>query len=124
VIESPLLIGTKPVLGRQAFGLFGSAGGGILHFVDRLRKTIEIVNRARPLGGEDLAPRVTQYAETTQITLGRGKSWPSFSRTRVKAFDSMAFLGEPWPTKRAGIFGRGVWLGLVMGMKSVILTGI
>ena len=26
----------------------------------------------------------------------------------MKALDSMAFMGEPWPTKRTGIFTGGV----------------
>jgi hypothetical protein len=47
---------------------------------------------------------------------------PSCSSARVKAFDSMAFMGEPWPTKRTGIFTGGVALGEVM--KSVIPAGI
>lgn len=65
---------------------------------------------------------MTQCAETTQIAWGRGMSRLSSSSARVKAFDSMAFMGEPWPTKRTGIFTGGVGLGGVM--KSVIPAGI
>ena len=79
-------------------------------------------DRTGPFGGKDLLPRVTQCAETTQIACGRGKSRPSFSKARVKALDSMAFMGGPWPTKRTGIFTLGVWLG--MAMKPVIPAGI
>ena len=51
-----------------------------------------------------------------------GRSWPSFSRAHVKALDSMAFMGELWPTKRTGIFTGGAWLRI--GMKPVIPAGI
>ena len=54
VIESPLLVRGKMVLESQALGLFGSAGSGILHLVERLGEAIKVVNRARPLCGEDL----------------------------------------------------------------------
>ena len=54
VIESPLLVQGKMVFESQALGLFGSAGSGILHFVKRLGDAIRVVNRGRPLRGEDL----------------------------------------------------------------------
>jgi hypothetical protein len=66
---------------------------------------------------------VTQCAETTQIAWGCGRPRPQCSRARVKALDSIAFLGESRPTQqRTGIFAGGAWLRV--GMKPVILEGI
>ena len=54
-----------------------------------------------------LVPLVSQCAETQRMARGTGSSFPSWRQQELKAFSSMAFIGLPWPTKRAG------WRGLV-----------
>jgi len=50
------------------------------------------------------APEVTQCADTTQTAFGRGKRPAKRSSVRVYALCSMAFIGDPWPTNKTGIF--------------------
>src|SRR5271165_350998 len=50
------------------------------------------------------APEVTQCADTTQTAFGRGKRTESSSSVLVYALCSMAFIGDPCPTNRTGIF--------------------
>src|ERR1035437_4677703 len=49
-------------------------------------------------------PFVTQCADTTHTAFGRGRRWVSPASVLVNLFCSMAFIGDPCPTKRTGIF--------------------
>src|SRR5579864_6739146 len=55
-------------------------------------------------------PFVTQCAETTHTAWGRGSRLVSPASVSVKRFRSMAFIGDPCPTKRTGIFIGGSFL--------------
>ena len=51
-------------------------------------------------------PVVTQCAETTQTASGLGSRALRPSSVSVNALCSMAFIGEPWPTNKTGIFSN------------------
>src|ERR1700674_1813088 len=73
VIESPLLIGRKMVIEGEALGFFRGAGSGILDFVKGLGKAVEVVNRARPFGGEDLTAPSDPMRRNDTDGLGAGQ---------------------------------------------------
>jgi len=50
-----------------------------------------------------VAPCVSQWALTMAMARGRGRSRPIWPQARLQALSSMAFIGEPWPTNRAGM---------------------
>ena len=51
-------------------------------------------------------PGTYQCAETERMALGSGRRPASERKPRLQTLSSMAFIGEPWPTKRTGIFIR------------------
>src|SRR5258708_29719319 len=55
---------------------------------------MEALPNLMPSAARTWRPGVPQCAETTQIAPGRGRSWQSFSRGRVKVLDSMAIHGR------------------------------
>ncbi len=50
-------------------------------------------------------PRVYQWALMHSTAAGRGISRPSWAHRLEKSLSSMAFIGEPWPTKSTGMRG-------------------
>ena len=56
------------------------------------------------------ASGVTQCADTTQTAFGFGSRALSPSRVSVNALCSIAFIGDPCPTNRTGIFSNGALL--------------
>src|ERR1035441_10618391 len=50
------------------------------------------------------APSVTQCADTTHTALGFGSRALRPCSASVNALCSMAFIGDPWPTNKTGIF--------------------
>jgi hypothetical protein len=81
VIRSPLLIPGQD--GVRKPGAWPVRERRERDFVKRLGE--RVVNRGRPLRGEDLTAGTTQSAETTQIAWGRGNAGPSFSATQVNS---------------------------------------
>jgi hypothetical protein len=49
---------------------------------------------------------VTQCAETTQTAFGLGNRALRALSDSVNALCSMAFIGDPWPTNKTGIFAN------------------
>src|SRR5450631_420695 len=49
---------------------------------------------------------VTQCAETTHTALGLGSRALKPCSASVNALCSMAFIGDPWPTNKTGIFSN------------------
>src|ERR1700739_1951424 len=66
-------------------------------------------------------PCVTQCADTTHTAFGRGSSAASPRKASVKALCSMAFIGEPCPTNKTGIFSTGSSLNLLGVFASAVL---
>ena len=58
------------------------------------------------VGGRSFAitrtPSVTQCAETITMALGFGNRPAISAQAREEGVSSIAFMGEPWPMKRAG----------------------
>src|ERR1019366_5698191 len=48
-------------------------------------------------------PRLSQWAETTNIAFGVGISFASFAQLSLNWLCSIPFMGEPWPINKTGI---------------------
>src|SRR6059036_2914842 len=58
-------------------------------------------------------PRTYQCAEIDRIARGVRIAAPRALKPRLQTLSSIAFMGEPWPTKRTGIRPRllvGLWV--------------
>jgi hypothetical protein len=100
MVQSPLLIQLQVLFDRQPLGYGWGSWRRVLDLVQRARKSVKIVNRFWPVHPQHLT---AARADTTQMALGTGSRRPNSRKHRVKAFCSIAFIGDPCPTNKTGI---------------------
>src|SRR5438128_705217 len=88
---------------RDASGQLDASRRWVLLLVQLGREPAEGVAGAGVVVAGTKVPGTYQWAEMLRMAIGCGNSSPSLRKPRVQSLSSMAFIGEPWPTKRTGM---------------------